>query len=253
MKKRKNAQIQDSERQDYSGIQELLDSEVGLIGYSSAIVHKFFTKMDLNSKILQSGGKLLEFGAGTGFLAEIFRMRYKLNPECVELDSKLVTLIRSKNFKCFQFLDETSKGYSAIYTSNVLEHIDDDLGILKNLFDSLIPGGVIGIYVPAHPFLFSAMDQQIGHVRRYSRSELKAKVQSAGFEIQMVTYDEFVGFFASIAVKIIGYKNRTKLGSRNSLVFYDKFVYPLSQLLDLIGFRFILGKNLFLVASKPNN
>lgn len=253
MKKRKNAQIQDSERQDYSGIQELLDSEVGLIGYSSAIVHKFFTKMDLNSKILQSGGKLLEFGAGTGFLAEIFRMRYKLNPECVELDSKLVTLIRSKNFKCFQFLDETSKDYSAIYTSNVLEHIDDDLGTLKNLFDSLIPGGVIGIYVPAHPFLFSAMDQQIGHVRRYSRSELKAKVQSAGFEIQMVTYDEFVGFFASIAVKIIGYKNRTKLGSRNSLVFYDKFVYPLSQLLDLIGFRFILGKNLFLVASKPNN
>jgi SAM-dependent methyltransferase len=251
MPEKKIGHIQNTESQSYTGTQELRDSEIGLVGYSTEIVRKFFNKMNLEKRINQEKGTILEFGAGTGFLAEIFRSRFEIEPECVELDPDLVSLIKSKKFKCFQFLKETPQNYSAIYTSNVLEHIEDDSAILKELFDALAKGGVIGIYVPAHPFLYSTMDKEIGHVRRYTRSELRNKVQAAGFSIESLTYDEFVGFFASIFVKIVGYKNGANLGSKNSLLVYDKVVYPISRALDFLGVRYILGKNLILVAIKP--
>jgi hypothetical protein len=247
------AQIQNLESQAYTGTQELLDSEAGLIGYSTEIVQKFFSKMELQKRIIEKKGNLLEFGAGTGFLAEIFQARFQIKPDCIELDPNLGKVISQKDFRCYQFLSETPKNYAAIYTSNVLEHIENDSAILKELFDAIMPGGTIGIYVPAHPILYSKMDEEIGHVRRYRRSELKRKVQAAGFSIHSLTYDEFIGFFASAFVKIVGYKNKANLGSKNSLIFYDTVVYPISRVLDLLGFRYIVGKNLILIASKPDS
>ncbi len=153
-KKKPMGRIQNSESQAYTGTQELLDSEAGLIGYSTEIVRKFFSKMGLQKRIIEKNGNLLEFGAGTGFLAEIFQSRFRIKPECVELDPKLAKVISQKDFRCYQFLNETPQKYAAIYTSNVLEHIENDSAILKDLFDSIIPGGIIGIYVPAHPILY---------------------------------------------------------------------------------------------------
>ena len=251
-KPRPLAKIQSSESQTYTGTQQLLDSETGLIGYSSEIVRKFYTKMELHNRIIKKNGRLLEFGAGTAFLAEIFRTKFNLNPDCLELDPNLVKLIKNKEFRCFQFLNETPQDYAAIYTSNVLEHIENDTAVLKELYEALIPGGVIGIYVPAHPILYSTMDKEIGHVRRYTRSELRQKVIGAGFSIQSITYDEFLGFFASALVKVVGYKNRVNLGSQKSLLFYDKVIYPISRVMDSFGLKFLIGKNLILIATRPS-
>ena len=245
------APIQNLESQAYTGTQELLDSEAGLIGYSTEIVRKFFFKMGLQKRIIEKKGNLLEFGAGTGFLAEIFQSRFQIKPDCIELDPKLIRVISQKDFQCYQFLNQISQKYEAIYTSNVLEHIENDAALLKELFESLTPGGVLGIYVPAHPILYSMMDKEIGHIRRYTRSELKSKVEVAGFFIQSLTYDEFIGFFASIVVKTIGYKNKAGLGSKRSLELYDKLIYPLSKVLDQLGLRYVIGKNLLLIAVKP--
>jgi hypothetical protein len=183
----------------------------------------------------------------------MFRTKFNIKPDCLELDPDLVKHIRKKELRCFQFLSETSRNYDAIYTSNVLAHIENDSNALKELFDAMRPGGIIGIYVPAHPILYSTMDKEIGHVRRYTRSELRRKVQAAGFSIQSLTFDEFMGFFASAFVKIVGYKNSANLGSKNSLVFYDRVIYPISRVFDLLGFRYIVGKNLILIATKPDN
>jgi SAM-dependent methyltransferase len=248
--KRKTSRIQNSDSPIFSGVQQLLDSEVTLIGYTTSIVEKFYKHMDLQQRITTENGALLEFGAGTGFLAEIFRTKFNLTPTCVELDPNLIPIIESKKFKCFQYLSETPQDFSAIYTSNVLEHIQDDSEILKQLYAKLTPGGVIGIYVPAHEFLFSAMDEQIGHVRRYSKIELLAKVRSAGFQITRVQYDDFLGLFASLFVKIVGYQNKVNLGHAKSLIFYDRCIYPVSRTLDRLGFKHLIGKNLLVIAEK---
>ena len=230
----------------YSGMSELLATENSLVNYSKSIVRKLHRKMNLTTS-----SKICEFGAGTGFLADIFRSEFQIEPDCIELDPKLILLIKSKKLKCFQTLVESPQNYDGIYSSNVLEHIEEDSKTLKQLFDALKPGGVIGIYVPAHPMLYSTMDEQIGHVRRYTKRELKDKVLEAGFSIQSLTYDEFLGFFASAFVKLVGYKETANLGSKKSLAFYDRFVFPISQALDFLGFRYLLGKNLILIAVKP--
>lgn len=61
--------------------------------------------MDLQTRRTQNKGIVFEFGEGTGLLAEIFRTRFRIEPDCVELDPYFVSLITSKRFKCFQFFE----------------------------------------------------------------------------------------------------------------------------------------------------
>jgi SAM-dependent methyltransferase len=250
MKKISASQIQTAKNPEFSGSKQLYESEVALKNYSKHIVSLIYKRARLINRIDNQKRLLLEFGAGTGFLANIFREVYSITPECVELDPKLMRVIREKHFECYQFISEAKKKYAAIYTSNVLEHIEEDESALLDLWNAISPNGTLIIYVPAHQMLYTGMDVEIGHVRRYSRKDLKEKVISAGFEIESVTYADFLGFFATLVVKILGYRKVTKLGSLNSLLLYDKFLFPISRGLDFIGFRFITGKNLILVAKK---
>jgi hypothetical protein len=70
---------------------------------------------------------------------------------------------------------------------DVLEHIDDDEGVLEQLAIASKPGGGILLTVPQHPWLWSASDEYGEHKRRYRRGELVAKVTAAGFEVRRVT------------------------------------------------------------------
>ena len=129
-----------------------------------------------------------------------------------------------------------------------MEHIEKDDETLIALRNKLNLGGRLGIYVPAHQFLYSSMDRQVGHFRRYSKSELISKVEQAGLRITYVSYDDFLGFFASLFLKFAGY-NRGGLGSRLSLQIYDTLIFPVSAILDRIGFNKLLGKNIIMICS----
>jgi SAM-dependent methyltransferase len=247
----KDAKFQSISNPTFSGSRQLFDSEAGLTRYTADIVTKFYELMNLERIIIQDKGKILEFGAGTGFLAQLFVSNFGIRPECVELDPVLAKLLRDRGFKCFRFLIETKQNYDAIYTSNVLEHIENDQDVLSELYASLISGGWIAIYVPAHSFLYTQMDLEVGHVRRYSKSELKRKVRQAGFEIETLNYNDSLGFFATLLVKIMGYREKGNLGSTKSLLFYDKNLFPVSRFMDRVIFRFLVGKNLMLTARKP--
>ena len=246
MREKSKKLTQSVENPEYSGTSELLNTENGLIGYSKAIVKKFHKNLNV-----QKGSRILEFGAGIGFLAELFYSEHGIKPTCVEIDPSLCQYIKNKDFECFQTLDATHRKFQGIYTSNVLEHIEDDVASLKQLREFLEEGGKLAIYVPANPILFSAMDESVGHIRRYTKRELVKKTKLAGLKVNSVQYDDFLGFFASLLVKAIGYSS-SGLGSTGSLRFYDKVVYPISSILDTLGFKKIIGKNLFLVCEKFN-
>ena len=242
--------IQNEKHSDYEGNQELVDTEESLLNYSREIIKKFYSHMNLQNRIQKLNGHLLEFGAGTGFLSTLFRDMYGISPYCVEIDPKLCKILKEKNFESFQYLHEIDMEFSAVFTSNVLVHIENDVAALVEIREKLIPKGCIGIYVPAHPVLYSQMDAKIGHVRRYRKDELITKVVKAGFEVNYVCYDDFIGFFASLSIRLLGWKKSFGLGNKKSLMIYDKILYPISKILDFIGFRYIVGKNLFLVATK---
>ena len=71
---------------------------------------------------------------------------------------------------------------------DVIEHIDDDAGSLQILHRALGDDGTAIITVPAYQFLWSQHDVDNQHKRRYSKSELKRKLEEAGFKVEKMTF-----------------------------------------------------------------
>ncbi|WP_414475186.1 class I SAM-dependent methyltransferase [Microvirga sp. M2] len=70
---------------------------------------------------------------------------------------------------------------------DVLEHIEEDVDVLKQMHAVTSPGGGIIVSVPQHQFLWSTNDDIAHHVRRYRRGELEAKMKAAGFNVLFST------------------------------------------------------------------
>src|SRR5581483_7335569 len=75
-----------------------------------------------------------------------------------------------------------------VLAGDVLEHVSDDLGLLKSLREALRPGALLVVTVPAYEFLWSGEDYVSEHVRRYTRGRLKRVLRSAGFELVRCGY-----------------------------------------------------------------
>jgi SAM-dependent methyltransferase len=192
-------------------------------------------------------GRILDFGAGSGqFAAPLAALG--LDITAVEPDPLLQRRLAEKSIRAVPAIEQLpDASFEYIYTLNVLEHIDDDLGALRQLRAKLKAQGRLLIYVPAFPLLYTSMDAKVGHVRRYTRRVLVERVNAAGFDIERVGYADSIGFFATLAFKLTG--NRDGTVSLAALKLYDRLVFPLSRALDLLTRRWF-GKNLLLVCSK---
>jgi 2-polyprenyl-3-methyl-5-hydroxy-6-metoxy-1,4-benzoquinol methylase len=101
----------------------------------------------------------------------------------------------------------------AIGLFDVLEHIEDDLGFLKMLHASLMPGGHLYLAVPAGQSLWSIDDTLAGHYRRYSRKTLTRQIQAAGFKVIRFTY-----FFSFLVPPLFALRSLpSRLGLRKSV------------------------------------
>src|SRR5262249_33076466 len=91
---------------------------------------------------------------------------------------------------------------------NVLEHIEDDVGAIRQLYRILKPGGSVVVEVPAGPHLYDIYDRVLMHWRRYRCGDLCAALQKAGFEI---TYRSHLGFFLYPAFRRVKRRNARHL------------------------------------------
>jgi SAM-dependent methyltransferase len=66
---------------------------------------------------------------------------------------------------------------------DVLEHIEEDVDVLREMHGALKQDGLLVISVPQHRWLWSPADDHAHHVRRYTAGELRDKVSGAGFEV----------------------------------------------------------------------
>jgi SAM-dependent methyltransferase len=68
--------------------------------------------------------------------------------------------------------------------SEVLEHVDDPVALLRNSRNWLAPGCRVVVTVPGGPM--SAFDRHIGHRRHFSPLELRQVMGAAGLNVQLV-------------------------------------------------------------------
>lgn len=201
--------------------------------------------------ILQQADKsslVVDFGAGDGsFSLSVAAAGARLI--CVETDPVLSSGLSANGLEVvssLDALDDCSVDY--IYTLNVLEHIEDDDAIIKLWMQKLRPGGRLLVYVPAFEVLFSSMDKKVGHFRRYSKKMLSEKLNKAGFQIAETKYADSIGYFATLLYKMLD--NGEGSVNLRMLKLYDKWVFPLSRLLDLVVAP-LFGKNVYARAVKP--
>lgn len=185
---------------------------------------------------------VLDFGAGNGEYANRFPLG---SVDAAEIDPDLLPLIKQP---IYTDISQLTRTYDLIYTINVLEHIDQHGDIVKALYAKLKPGGRLKVFVPARQEIFSNMDEHVGHYRRYDKQLVRQILTDAGFRVTDCRYYDFAGYFISLLYKWLGNDGRI---TKQSVVLYDRVVFPVSRFFDHLTAGHVIGKNVIAEAVKP--
>lgn len=227
---------------DYSGKEILMDTEVYLSNYNKWTISLLTEGYENTPE-----SKVLDFGSGTGILSKIFSTRFHKLPMAVEIDENLRKISKKKGLKVFSSIEEISDSFDLIFSSNVLEHIDDDRSAIESLLVKLKSGGLISLYLPAFDMLWTSMDDSVGHYRRYNKKILLNLIDGLAVEVIHIRYIDPIGFFVTLLYKFIGNKNGS--ADKKYLKFYDRYLVRFSRLMNILTGRFF-GKNILLIVRK---
>src|SRR5690242_3995213 len=78
--------------------------------------------------------------------------------------------------------------FDVVTALDVLEHIDDDAGAVREFRRVLKPDGRLFVFAPAHRWLWSLQDDVSQHKRRYVDRSLRDAVTASGLEVERQTY-----------------------------------------------------------------
>jgi SAM-dependent methyltransferase len=133
--------------------------------------------------------------------------------------------------------------FDSALSVNVFEHIGNDEAAMKAVNALLEPGGTFTVLVPCHPALLGSFDRDIGHHRRYSKGELRRKLEASGFVVERIRRSNPVGALGWLVnVRLLGLRRLRGAG------LFDRLV-PALSLLDRVELP--LGLSLIAVARKP--
>jgi SAM-dependent methyltransferase len=162
--------------------------------YRHALLRDFQTRLH---------GNVLEVGAGVGQMTcELLKLPAIERLYSIEPDAGYCTRIREQlpHVNLLQGTVDDLKAaisWDAILSINVLEHIELDADELATYYRLLKPArGALCLFVPARPEIYAPIDKDFGHFRRYTRADLRKKLEHAGFRVYQLRYYNLVGYFA---------------------------------------------------------
>jgi len=133
--------------------------------------------------------------------------------------------------------------FDSALSVNVFEHIANDERAMKAVYALLEPGGTFTLLVPCHPALLGGFDRDIGHHRRYTKRELRRKLEASGFIVERIRRSNPVGALGwLINVRLLGLRRLRGTG------LFDRLV-PAFAVLDRVELP--LGLSVIAVARKP--
>lgn len=206
--------------------------------YNKYVADLFFSNIDKTENIL-------DFGAGYGLITEKFKKKgYKIS--AVEINKTALEKLNDKNIDSYNLIEKVPKSINCIISLNVLEHIEDDDKYIKKFYNHLPQNGKLILYLPSSNLIWTELDDMVNHKRRYSKSGIVELLNSNSFEIEKIFFVDFIGWIVLFFLKMF----RVKLDfDKRKIKFYDKFIFRTFKFTDYF-FKNIIGKNLFIVASK---
>jgi SAM-dependent methyltransferase len=193
------------------------------------------------------GRRICEVGAGIGNMSALIAESAPERLVLTDLDPVYRGVLQSR-FAQFPNVavehlalpdDSASQRYKpyqldTVIALNVLEHIRDDFEALRSMAAMLQPGGRAIVLVPALQQLFGTLDEELAHVRRYTKRSLTERMSEAGFDVQRAFYFNLVGtlgWWVNARVRKV-----TRIPIRQ-LRYFDAMV-PMLQLEDHIPLPF---------------
>ena len=175
-------------------------------------------------RIVQGLGKakpeILDIGCGTG--ANLEMLSEFGDAQGVDVSGEALAFCRARG------LDQVKQGeaeqlpyedhkFDLVTALDVVEHLDDDLGGLKEMRRVLRPDGRALIFVPAFMFLWGVQDDISNHRRRYTLAGIKSVLHSAGFQLERATYANITFFLPILLGRLLMRATGLRPASENNL------------------------------------
>ena len=212
---------------------------------------------DLISKYANKTTTILDIGCGPGLLLselqnngrEIFGV--DLSPIALEFCKKRgLKNVSLADAGALPFSDNT---FDVVLLLDMLEHVQDDSGVLREARRVLKSEGIVIIFVPCFNFLWTKNDEISHHYRRYTLPELTNKI-SSNFTILRKTYFNFFLFPLIFLLTVVMNLLRVKLiaGKKLNNKITDSIWHVIfKQELSFLKFlSFPFGVSAFIVAKK---
>lgn len=155
------------------------------------VLRSDFRNYNLVNKLTEffKPGSILDIGCGSGYLLNLLSRQKNFECYGIEPNKRMEKILSQINpsIRIYSMwaeeMDTLENSFDNISMIDVLEHIKNDSTQLIKIHNKLHNKGRLIIVVPAHKILFGKRDKDLGHYRRYSKSELISKLNDSGFRV----------------------------------------------------------------------
>lgn len=216
-------------------------------------------------KYLKKFDQYLEVGCGTGYVTRAICSAYpNVNITATEYFDEAIEYAKNR-IPNASFIKADGRQLNlnnaadAVGLFDVLEHINEDINVLKQICAALKSNGLLFMTVPQHQWLWSYQDEMACHVRRYDQKDLHFKLRTSGFEIVRST--SFVTVLLPLMIISRVFKHRhlkhqyaqsasseLQLSSFMNNLFY--FLMSIDYYLIRLGVNLPLGGSRLIIARK---
>ncbi len=198
-----------------------MDPETYRLVHETEETHWFFVgRREIIFSFLRSSlphdhtSRILDVGCGTG--ANLRRLPQFGHVTAVDFSPDALQFCRSSLASCdsplatcdlccadagrLPFAEAT---FDVVTALDLVEHLADDVGGLREFARVLRPAGMLVVSVPAYQVLWSDFDVLSHHYRRYGRRELAGKLAQAGFRVEKLSHFNTLLFLVVLGVRTV--------------------------------------------------
>ncbi len=168
-------------------------------------------------------GTILDVGAGSGFFSKYLLDHSSAREACCVDTSYPADVDERRAGKPIRYRRSIgSIDADTILLMDVLEHVDDDVGLLREYVDKVPSGSHFLITVPAFQFMWSDHDVFLEHKRRYTLEHIEGTVRGA--ELELVRSAYYFGAIFPIAAALRLASSGGEARPRSQLKLHSPFV-----------------------------
>jgi len=135
--------------------------------------------------------KIMNVGCGTGGTIDMLEKFGTVDN--VDISEDAIKYMKQNGYTRITKVDDIklpfkNKSYDMVVAFDVLEHIENQTGAMKEWNRILKDDGVVVITVPAYQWLWSDHDKSLYHQRRYTTGRIKQVAAEGGFKVEKKSY-----------------------------------------------------------------